>query len=324
MAGKKWVEALDSLAARTGLQVESQMNHVFGEYKGYTVCIVPYGPNSVMTMMFSVSQSGDMPDAAAIRQFVRQSKAVDGSSVQRHKVSFTIRAGLTAAKSIEKLEAALEETTAFLRDKGFTGCCEHCGKAEKTEVYLVSGKASILCEACFAEISREADARAQAESRRGESLVGGIVGALLGAVLGVIAIVLIGQLGYVSALSGVIMGACTTKGYEWLGRHLSVRGVVISVLVMIGMVYFAHQVNWTVSIYRQISPKADLFTIFKAIPDLLREGSIKASSYYGNLGLLYLFSLLGALPTVIGVIRGEKQRHATAKMFGRGDVGFGR
>lgn len=324
MASKKWMEALDGLAARTGLQVESQADHVFGDYNGYTVCIAPTGPNNVMTMMFSVSQNDGMPDAAAIKQFVKRCKVVDGRNVQRYKVTFTLRAGMTVARSADKLQAALDEITAFFRENGFVNRCEHCGEAEKTEACLVSGSASILCNACFAQISSQADARAQAESGKSESLVGGIVGAFLGALLGAVAIVLIGQLGYVSALSGVIMGVCAAKGYEWLGRRLSVRGIVISALVMIGMVYFAHQADWTVSIYRQITPRVDVFTIFNAIPELLKEGSIEASEYYGGLGLLYVFSLLGAIPTVIGVIRGVKQRHVTVKMIGKKDVALGR
>lgn len=324
MANRKWMEALEAMAAKAGLQVEAQTNHVFGEYKGYTVCILPTGQNNVMTMMFSVSQNDTMPSAAVIKQFVKQCKAVEGSSVQRYKVSYTIRAGMTVGKNMEKLETALEEAVAFFRDMGFVNCCEHCGKTGKTEAYLVSGKASLLCEECFAGISSEADAKAQAENEKGENLIGGIVGALLGALLGALVIVLVGQLGYVSAWSGVIMGVCTAKGYEWLGRRLSVKGILISALVIIGMVFFAHQADWAISIYRQITPKVDVFTIFTAIPELIREGSIEAHNYYAGLGLLYLFSLLGAIPTVIGVIQNNKQKHVTAKMFGKKDAGLGR
>ena len=54
-----------------------------------------------------------------------------------------------------------------------------------------------------------------------ENLALGILGALLGGILGGAAIVLIGQLGMISALSGVVLAFCTLKGYELLGKKLS-------------------------------------------------------------------------------------------------------
>lgn len=321
---KKWMEALDAIAAKTGLHVEPETYHVFGDYNGYTVCITPIGQNNMMTIMFAVNRNDNMPDAAVIKQFVKHCKLVNGSSVQRYKVSYTVSGGMTVAKNMEKIQGALEEATAFFADNGFVNCCEHCGKAEKTEAYLVNGNTSVLCEGCFAEISTEADAKAQAESRKTESVVGGIVGALLGSLLGVLVIVLVGQLGYVSMWSGVVMGVCTVKGYEMLGRRLSGKGIAISVLVILGMVYFAHQVDWTVSIYNQVTPKVDVFTIFRAIPRLLKEGELNSHTYYGNLGMLYLFSLLGAVPTIIGVMRNRKNQNVTVKMYGKENTGFGR
>ncbi len=74
MANRKWMEALEAMAAKAGLQVEAQTNHVFGEYKGYTVCILPTGQNNVMTMMLSVSQNDTMPSAAVIKQLSSSAK----------------------------------------------------------------------------------------------------------------------------------------------------------------------------------------------------------------------------------------------------------
>lgn len=320
---KKWTEALDALAAKAGLQVEAQTHHVFGDYKGYTVCVALAGQNNMMTMMFSVSQNGDMPSAATIRQSARQCKSVNAGSVRRYKVSYTLRGGMTVGKSVENIQQALDEVTAFFQDNGFANCCEHCGQAEKTEAYLVNGNASVLCEKCFADISSEKDAKAQAESRKSENLVGGLVGALLGSLVGVLTIVLIGQLGYVSVWAGVVTGVCTIKGYEWLGRRLSAKGVLISVLAIIGMVYVAHRLDWTISIYRQIAPAMDVFTIFKGIPEWLKDGSLDAGSYFTSLGLLYLFSLLGAIPTIFNVMRNRERQHVTAKMSGEKDDAFG-
>lgn len=52
---------------------------------------------------------------------------------------------------------------------------------------------------------------AVAKQPKPENIVGGIVGALLGSLLGVLCIVVLGQAGYVAALSGVIMAVGVLK-----------------------------------------------------------------------------------------------------------------
>lgn len=61
--------------------------------------------------------------------------------------------------------------------------------------------------------------------KKRENIVAGAVGAFLGAMLGGACIVMLGQLGYVAALSGMVMAVCALKGYELLGGRLSVKGV---------------------------------------------------------------------------------------------------
>ena len=58
--------------------------------------------------------------------------------------------------------------------------------------------------------------------------MGGVVGALIGSLLGAASIILLSQLGYVAAISGVIMAVCALKGYELLGGKLTKKGVIIS------------------------------------------------------------------------------------------------
>ena len=56
----------------------------------------------------------------------------------------------------------------------------------------------------------------------------GIVGALIGSLIGAVVIVIVGQLGYVAAVSGLVMAICTLKGYEMLGKKLGTPGIIIS------------------------------------------------------------------------------------------------
>ena len=61
-----------------------------------------------------------------------------------------------------------------------------------------------------------------------ENVFLGAVGALAGTLIGVICIVITGQLGYVSALCGVVMGVCALRGYQMLGKTVSKKGIIIT------------------------------------------------------------------------------------------------
>ncbi len=56
----------------------------------------------------------------------------------------------------------------------------------------------------------------------------------------------------------------------------------------------------------------DLMYSFRLIPLLLADGSIVASSYWGNLALVYIFAVIGAVPCAMSMIRGQKEK---SRMF---------
>ena len=144
-----------------------------------------------------------------------------------------------------------------------------------------------------------------AQAARAENRIGGAVGALLGSLIGVLCIVLISQLGYVAALSGLVMAVCTLKGYEMLGGRLSGFGIAISSVLMLAMTYVGDRLDWAIIIAREL--EVDLFSAFRAVPLLLSEQMIDVSNYWGNLALLYLFLLVGAVPTVLAAAKNRRR-----------------
>lgn len=80
----------------------------------------------------------------------------------------------------------------------------------------MAGNSICLCDECYDKVSENAAAYTANEKNKKENLVGGVVGALVGSLLGVASIILLSQMGYVAALSGVIMAVCALKGYELL------------------------------------------------------------------------------------------------------------
>ena len=83
----------------------------------------------------------------------------------------------------------------------------------------MAGVPSLLCDSCYQQLGHNQEQIQQESAGKPENVLAGVVGALLGCLLGVGCIVLLGQLGYVAALSGIVLAVCTLKGYELLAVH---------------------------------------------------------------------------------------------------------
>lgn len=143
------------------------------------------------------------------------------------------------------------------------------------------------------------------EGKKKENIVAGTVGAFLGSLLGVVCIVAVGQLGYVAAISGVVMAVCALKGYEMLGGGLSKKGAVIASVLVLAMTCFANRLDWAITVAGALD--VGLVDAFGLIGILLDKGAIEGGAYWGNLIMLYLFTLMGAVPTIISGLKGNQQ-----------------
>ena len=138
--------------------------------------------------------------------------------------------------------------------------------------------------------------------KKPENVMAGVVGAFLGSLLGVLCTILIGQLGYVASVSGLVMAVGALKGYELLsGGTLSKKGAVISSALVLAMTWLAHRLSCAVTLASTLS--FGVFRCFQIIPSLLDSGALDSVAYWGDLVMLYLFTLLGAVPTIIAGLR---------------------
>ena len=192
-----------------------------------------------------------------------------------------------------------------------------CGQNVETGAFRMGGEYYHLCPDCEMKMRSDIAMNAQQTAQKKENIVGGIVGALLGSLLGMLSVLILSQLGYVAALSGVIMAVCVLKGYEMLGGKLTKKAVVISAVIMILMTYFADRVDWAIILFNQgggAEAGYSLFECYRLIPAALSAEIIDMGSYIGNLVLQYLFVALGAIPTVIGKMKQKKEEGIIARL----------
>ena len=295
-----------------GFNSDAMSDTAYGVYDGYNFLYAFDGQMNRFTFSTSVCQGqGVLPNLQTLRSVAKLTKSITTVTAQGFKVNFVLKGG-NKQKTIDAGREALMIITRFLRENGFSPCCQSCGSIGAADAYVVGGAASLLCMGCFSKTSQLADMKQQSEKQKRENVLGGVIGALLGSLLGAAVIVILSQLGYVAVLSGLVIAFCTLKGYEMLAGKLSTKGIIISIVIMAIMIYVGNRIDWAISVASYF--EVDFFTAFRAIPTLLAEGYIEGGSYYGNLVLVYLFAAGGAIPTIIGMLRQKKVANVTYKM----------
>lgn len=266
-------------------------------------------------MLSIKGQDGAVDDNPA-RKIREASKAIGASSLKNYKLTCTIKNGLTKKKTKEHILQAIEDVTTYLNLHQFVQCCEVTGETDQVSIYIVGNVLSFLSQKAYAEKSQALDMQEQTTQQKGENVFLGIIGAFLGSLIGVAAIVIIGQLGYVSLLSGLVMGTCVIKGYELLAKRLSKKGVVVSAVIILVMTYFANQLDWTFTIARAFQAggySVSIFDVFPQVNQLLAENN-EMSTYYTNLALIALTTLISAGITIASLMKSNKTRFEIRKL----------
>lgn len=294
----------DMVAEATGLTPDTEQPALFGSRGGFDLLVHPLKPSQpgVLTVTVCVQRAAGPLTAGEIKAFRAGQWACARLFQQGQTVNMTIKNSLKVTKHLpEVLPGLLDAFAEFLRQAGFENICQSCGTAGATQSCFVGGRLLQLCPGCL-DAARQ---QAALEPVKPENPVAGAVGALLGSLAGAACIILFSQLGYVAALSGLVMGVCAIKGYEMLGGRLSGKGAAISVVIMLLMTYAADRMDWAIVIAREL--EVDVFTGFRSVGVLLEMQAIDAAMYWGNLVMLYLFLLLGMVPAVLAGLRARRQ-----------------
>ncbi len=282
---------------------------IYGTIDGYhfTASQLPSSGNFVVCMSVQNAE-GTMADAlfANIR---KELPHINKATVaQSNSVRFETAFGRTTAKRFEALSLALGALPAYLQAKGLHNCCYHCATtSEPTGAYTVNGVGLHLCDGCAVNFASSLEQHNATHKAKRENVPFGIVGGLVGSLIGVAAIVLIGQLGYVAAISGFLLSICTLKGYEKMAGKISKIGILISLGIMIAMTFFGNRLDWAVFIMRETG--RGLFDSFAIAPQLAVE-----SSYTTNLMMIGLFALIGSVGSIISAFKAQAYSPTLSKL----------
>lgn len=317
-------EYYNQLALSLGMRYDIASNTIHGQRDGFDLLL--YAADSNMPYTLSVHTAVKTPTGAPItkEEFKELSKNVkllglghqDGNHVVMPMLSLVNQKKQRDALR-DRVTEALDHFIPFLKGKGCQPCCSVCGRPEEVSAFKAEGSYFHLCQDCEADMRGKMAVASTQKAKKKENVVGGVVGALIGSLVGVLCIILLGQMGYVAALSGAIMAVGVLKGYELLGGRLTKKGIVISVVIMLFMTYMGDRLDWAIRILRDgggADAGYNVFECYRLVSLFIEEEVIEMTTYIGNLVLLYVFLLLGAVPTIISKVKEKKEEGQMVKI----------
>lgn len=305
MSKNPTIDLYDQVAQSLGMHLDRQGGGMYGTFGGFHVLVSPTVANNpyMVAVDISAHRSTGPLTKADCKQFKREHPQVKSLTQNGTTIVMTLK----KLHGLDGMQQGLRDNIAtlvrYLQSEGFTECCQACNASDVDACY-VAGSYAMLCRNCFTRLQQDRTALDTQKKGKHENIVGGIVGALLGSLIGVAAIVILSRLGYVAAISGVILAVCTLKGYEMLGGKLSTKGIIICVVLMLLMTWLGDRVDWAIVVAHEL--ETDYMTAFQVVPDLVKYDIIERSTYYINLVMLYLFTVLGAVPTIVSTLKNRK------------------
>jgi len=269
------------LATELGFQFDPQTSSIYGENSGYFFLMRETDTKNVFSIALSVSRDDAEEAAAQLQQMVKESSVLKSVSLNQYVTTFTVKAGMTKAKTIENIHQALTEIVQFLQTNGFYTVC---GYSIETDSY----------------------------NSQKENVLLGTVGAFIGAIIGGAVTLFIARLGYVAFYAGFILGICVVKGYEILGKKFSKLGAVISSILLLVTVVLVHQFDYALEAVKQLG--LDFSDGFDLINSLVLNGEAP-EKYFFNFFMLAVFTIIGG-GVAIGSALSTQETRGIARKIG--------
>lgn len=171
----------------------------------------------------------------------------------------------------------------------------------------------LVCENCAGQIGQNLQQNQQEVQAKKSRVAEGIVGAVLGSLIGCILWILIYKLGYIAGIAGAAIGICAMKGYEMLGGHLDKKGVVISSVIMVVMIYFGNRIAWSWDAYDALKDQGfTFFDSYQYLGEILDQTGL-AGDYYTDLAIGYVLSFVCGARYIIHAFRASNGSYTMKK-----------
>ena len=299
------------LATELGFQYDPETSSIYGENSGYFFLLRETDTKNVFTISLSVSRDDAEEAAAQLHQMVKDSSVLKSISLNQYVTTFTAKAGMTKAKTIENIRQALTEILQFLETNGFYTVCGYSGEKGPVGLYQIGDSLFLMNEDSFQELSTQLKIETDSYNSQKENVLLGTVGAFIGAIIGGAVTLFIARLGYVAFYAGFILGICVVKGYEILGKKFSKLGAVISSILLLVTIVLVQQFDYALEAVKQLG--VDFSDGFDLINTLVLNGEAP-EKYFFNFFMLAVFTIIGGGVAISSALSTHKTRGIARKI----------
>ncbi|WP_049549740.1 hypothetical protein [Streptococcus pseudopneumoniae] len=297
-------EELHAIASELGLQFDEDSRSIYGTQSGYLLFLQETDVKNQFRLCVSVSLNGNPADSEENELVWDEFKSeslpnLSTLSINQYLVSFVVKGAMRKSKTIEKLQTLITDLVAFLETHHFVQVCAYSGQECPVGLYQLGDSIFLINEESYQLLKSNLQIEVDSYQNKKENV-------LLGAVA-----LFIARLGYVAMVAGVVLGICTIKGYEILGRKVSRKGIVISSIWMVITVFLVNQIDLAMEVVAKLG--VEFAFAFRVVNDLIFSGHFP-DNYFYNLAMLAVFTLVGAGVSISSVWSSHKTKGIVRKI----------
>ena len=175
----------------------------------------------------------------------KEFRGIKKAQVKRNHIEIILHEG-NSKKVREDIEKIVDRIIDFLEKEGPVSCCGFCGispeegEIKATQVIKNESEIHYLCENCHNEKLKELEKNKKEMASVKENYILGFLGSLLGASVGGILWVIIGALGYMAAVSVIVILLGGILGYTLFTKKMGVIGSFLFILSSSIVIAVAH------------------------------------------------------------------------------------
>lgn len=290
-----------------------------GTHRGFQIIFNLRAVNNAQIYFVTINASAPNQEAlTALTSYLEgqknSSKFFHGFTCYEHFIELELTSPAFAKKIPEAFNEIIDPVIQYISMQSFTAGCQNCGNpTAPLDCYQINNTHQMLCDSCSREVEAQLEDNRAAIRGQKSSLIPGLVGALLGALIGGAMWIGIYKLGYIAGIAGAITVICAMKGYELFGRAMDIKGVIISVLISVVMIYFANNIAWAWEAYEALQSYGFTFSdAYRGLQDILVETEM-TGSYYADLGIGYFLTFICSIGTIVSAFRASSGSYKMKK-----------
>ncbi|MDO4594492.1 MAG: hypothetical protein Q4B52_03855 [Tissierellia bacterium] len=285
------------MSEKTGLSYDKMADSFYGFVDGFAFVI--FRIESSNKFIIKISVDNENRDKNELKDL--KNEYIGNIEILNDKIQFHIK-GFKISTVANNTKMAMDTILDYLKKYDYKNICQIDKTKENIGIYQIENKLMILSDNCYQSLLEENNQKLKKEDLTDENIALGLIGAIGGMILGSLSILLIYNLGYVSAFGGIITAFLSIKGYEKLAGKLTKKGIFISSLIALFSAYLATRTAWSIEVSKQFN--LDFISSFQLLKEIVKETN--AEEFYNN--QIFQTTIYTAVGVIISLILNMKKK----------------